>query len=116
MIATTIMISTSVNPVMREVLLFILLYYLSVLICGVNAATGGFSMSAVFVHVLPVATAGLKSADAVPTSTLHFLDKHLTGNLVSMKEKPRSTTPEWGLFARSWRPQPDSCLILGYCA
>jgi hypothetical protein len=95
MIATTIMISTSVNPAMREVLMFILLY-LSVLICGVNAATGGFSMSAVFVHVLPVATAGLKSADAVPTSTLHFLDKHLTRQVVSIKEKPRSSIPEWG--------------------
>src|ERR1039457_2054459 len=43
MMATTIMISTSVNPAMREVLMFIL-PYLSVLICGVNAATGGFQI------------------------------------------------------------------------
>lgn len=52
-------------------------------------------MSAVFVHLLPIATAGLKSAVTVPTSTLHFLSKHLTANLVSIKANPHSTAPGW---------------------
>src|SRR5216683_7263879 len=39
MMATTIMISTNVKPLLRDVLIFILTFYLS--FCGVNEATGG---------------------------------------------------------------------------
>src|SRR2546428_1398038 len=41
MMATTIMISTSVKPSLRDLLIFISIFYLSVLLCGVNKATGG---------------------------------------------------------------------------
>src|ERR1017187_1346201 len=55
MMATTIMISTSVNPLLLDVLFFMLT--LSFCFCGVNKATSGFSISTVIVHGLPVATA-----------------------------------------------------------
>jgi hypothetical protein len=52
MMATTIMISTSVKPALRTVLLV----FMSFSICGVNNATGGY-IKYCFVHLLPVATA-----------------------------------------------------------
>ena len=54
MIATTIMISTSVKPALRAELIFILTVYLSFFCCGVNEATGGFTINAAAVHKLPV--------------------------------------------------------------
>src|ERR1039457_2179850 len=53
MMATTIMISTSVNPDLFDVLFFILA--LSFCFGGVNLQQAGYIMT-VFVHILPVAT------------------------------------------------------------
>ena len=55
MMATTIMISTSVNPFLLDVLFFILT--LPFCFCGVNRATSGFIISTAVVHKLLVATA-----------------------------------------------------------
>jgi hypothetical protein len=54
MMATTIMISTSVKPALREVLIFIVTFYLSFFVVGVNVVTGGFMIISVAVHELPV--------------------------------------------------------------
>jgi len=51
--ATTIMISTSVKPALREVLIFMLLFFL---LGGVNAQQAGYYDFGL-VHSLPVATA-----------------------------------------------------------
>jgi hypothetical protein len=48
--ATTIMISTSVKPDLFDVLIFIINYVLSVFY-GVNEATGGLIISSVSAHV-----------------------------------------------------------------
>src|ERR1700761_6391529 len=50
MIATTIMISTSVKPALREDLIFMLLLLLSV--SGVNEATGGFTYNCIFCSLI----------------------------------------------------------------
>jgi hypothetical protein len=50
-IATTIMISTSVKPALTEDLIFILFYFV---FSGVNRVTSGFIYNCVFVHELPV--------------------------------------------------------------
>jgi hypothetical protein len=48
--ATTIMISTSVKPALRDVLVFITIFPF---FCGVNCATGGLSMiSVLFTYCL----------------------------------------------------------------
>src|SRR6267143_1508488 len=57
MMATTIIISTSVKPALRFVLTCMLLTFLFVRTRGVNNAEGGFIISANFVHKLPSATA-----------------------------------------------------------
>src|ERR1035438_1268890 len=64
MMATTIMISTSVNPDLFDVLFFILA--LSFCCCGVNEATSGFIIRTTVVHGLLVAPASgvLSTQDA----------------------------------------------------
>src|SRR6266487_5083633 len=68
MMATTIMISTSVKPALREVLIFICFSNFLRFSCGVNTATGGLFIITVGVHLLPVATARPGLAAEVPTS------------------------------------------------
>src|ERR1041385_804622 len=64
MMATTIMISTSVKPALREVLIFITNLCLS--IRGVNRAAGGLFIRTNLFTVLPAATAGMTLAIVVP--------------------------------------------------
>src|SRR6266699_3974800 len=68
MMATTIMISTSVKLALREVLIFICFSNFLRFSCGVNTATGGLFIITVGVHLLPVATARPGLAVEVPTS------------------------------------------------
>ncbi len=53
MMATTIMISTNVNPDLRFVFVCIALTFFST--CGVNETTGGLLFITKVVHILPVA-------------------------------------------------------------
>ena len=85
MMATTIMISTSVKPLLREERIFIRVFLLST--CGVNVAPGGFIIT-VFVHRLPGADRACRRAIAMPCNSqclsLPKFNKHPTNGMPAL--------------------------------
>src|SRR6266700_5020415 len=68
MMATTIMISTSVKPALRDVLIFIYFLTFCVSVCGVNTATGGFSYYYGWCSLIACCNRTCRLAAEVPTA------------------------------------------------